>query len=83
MEQKTIRILMTDSKSLKRLWRGIRRNRTAIGLMALALGLVELQVKFLENNLYHHIQEYNAMYEKENGRGLMIFYGRFSDYFDS
>lgn len=56
MEQKTIRILMTDSRSLKRLW---RRNRTAIGLMALALGLVELQVKFLENNLYHHIQEYH------------------------
>ena len=47
MEQKTIRILMTDSKSLKRLWRGIHRNRTAIGLMALALGLVDLQVKFL------------------------------------
>lgn len=59
MEQKTIRILMTDNKSLKRLWRGIRRNRTAIGLMALALGLVELQVKFLENNLYHHIREYH------------------------
>lgn len=31
MEQKTIRILMTDSKSLERLWRGIRRNRKAIG----------------------------------------------------
>lgn len=59
MEQKTIRILMTDSKSLERLWRGIRRNRTAIGLVALALGLVELQVKFLENNLYHHIKEYH------------------------
>lgn len=59
MEQKTIRILMTDSKSLGRLWRGIRRNRTAIGLVALALGLVELQVKFLENNLYHHIKEYH------------------------
>ena len=59
MEQKTIRILMTDSKSLERLWRGIRRNRTATGLMALALGLVELQVKFLANNLYHHIQEYH------------------------
>lgn len=59
MEQKTIRILMTDSKSLERLWRGIRRNRKAIGFVALALGLVELQVKFLENNLYHHIQEHH------------------------
>lgn len=59
MEQKTIRILMTDSRSLERLWRDIRRNRTTIGLMALALGLVELQVKFLENNLYHHIKEYH------------------------
>ena len=50
---------MTDSRSLERLWRGLRRNRKAIGLIALALGLVELQVKFLENNLYHHIQEYH------------------------
>ena len=59
MKRKTIRILMTDSRSLERLWHSIRRNRTAIGLMALALGLVELQVKFLENNLYHHIQDYH------------------------
>lgn len=59
MEQKTIRILMTDSRSLERLWRGIHRNRKAIVFVALALGLVELQVKFLENNLYHHIQEYH------------------------
>ncbi len=59
MEQKTVHILMTDSRSLERLWRGIRRNRKAIGFVALALGLVELQVKFLENNLYHHIQEYH------------------------
>ena len=59
MKRKTIHILMTDSRSLERLWRDIRRNRTTIGLMALALGLVELQVKFLENNLYHHIQEYH------------------------
>lgn len=59
MKRKTIRILMTDSRSLERLWRGVRRNRTVIGLMALALGLVELQVKFLENNLHHHIQEYH------------------------
>ena len=59
MKRKTIHILMTDSRSLERLWRGIRRNRKVIGLMALALGLVELQVKFLENNLYHHIQEYH------------------------
>ena len=59
MEQKTIRILMTDSKSLERLWSRIRRNRKAISLMVLALGLVELQVKFLENNLHHHIQEYH------------------------
>lgn len=59
MEQKTIRVLMMDSKSLERIWRGLRRNRKAIGLMVLALGLMELQVKFLENNLYHHIQEYH------------------------
>lgn len=59
MEQKTIRVLMMDSKSLERIWRGLRRNRKAIGLIALALGLMELQVKFLENNLYHHIQEYH------------------------
>lgn len=59
MEQKTVHILMTDSRSLERLWRSIRRNRKAIGFVALALGLVELQVKFLENNLYHHIQEYH------------------------
>lgn len=59
MEQKTIRVLMMDSKSLERIWRGLRRNRKAIGLMALALGLMELQVKFLENNLHHHIQEYH------------------------
>lgn len=59
MEQKTIRVLMTDSKGLERLWRGLHRNRKAIGLMALALGLMELQIKFLENNLYHHIQEYH------------------------
>lgn len=59
MEQKTIRVLMMDGKSLERIWRGLRRNRKAIGLMALALGLMELQVKFLENNLYHHIQEYH------------------------
>lgn len=59
MEQKTIRVLMMDSKSLERIWRGLRRNRKTIGLMALALGLMELQVKFLENNLYHHIQEYH------------------------
>ena len=59
MEQKTIHILMTDSRSLERPWRGLRRHRKAIGLLALALGLVELQVKFLENNLYHHIQEYH------------------------
>ncbi len=59
MEQKTVRVLMTDSKGLERLWRGLRRNRKAIGLVALALGLMELQVKFLENNLYHHIQEYH------------------------
>lgn len=59
MEQKTIRVLMMDSKSLERIWRGLRRNRKAIGLMALVLGLMELQVKFLENNLYHHIQEYH------------------------
>ena len=59
MEQKTIRVLMIDSKSLERIWRGLRRNRKAIGLIALALGLMELQVKFLENNLYHHIQEYH------------------------
>lgn len=59
MEQKTIRVLMTDSKGLERLWRGLRRNRKAIGIIALSLGLVELQVKFLENNLYHHIQEYH------------------------
>lgn len=59
MEQKTIRVLMMDSKSLERIWRGLRRNQKAIGLIALALGLMELQVKFLENNLYHHIQEYH------------------------
>lgn len=59
MKRKTIHILMTDNRSLERLWRDIRRNRTAISLMALALGLVELQVKFLENNLHHHIQEYH------------------------
>lgn len=59
MEQKTVHILMTDSRSLERLWRGIRHNRKAIVFVALALGLVELQVKFLENNLYHHIQEYH------------------------
>lgn len=59
MEQKTIRVLMMDSKSLERIWRCLRRNRKAIGLIALALGLMELQVKFLENNLYHHIQEYH------------------------
>ena len=59
MEQKTVHILMTDSRSLERLWRSIRRNRKAIVFVALALGLVELQVKFLENNLYHHIQEYH------------------------
>lgn len=59
MEQKTIRVLVMDSKSLERIWRGLRRNRKAIGLMVLALGLMELQVKFLENNLYHHIQEYH------------------------
>ena len=59
MEQKTIRVLMMDSKSLERIWRSLRRNRKAIGLIALALGLMELQVKFLENNLCHHIQEYH------------------------
>lgn len=59
MEQKTIRILMMNDRDLERLRHGLRKNRTAIGLAMLAIGVVELQVRFLKNNLYHHIQEYH------------------------